>query len=252
MPFQRLIPTLLIDNARLVKGHYYGDYKDAGAPATTARAHNHQGADELIVVDINAAKNGRGPDLESISNIAVECEMPLCVCGGISNLKDAMKLMDAGADKLMITSGALDRPDLISELATHYGSQAIVLGLDTIRTDEGKLVIYDHRTGKIASDLSPVQWAVQAVSLGAGEIRIMSVDREGSLGGYDFELYHQLSECVEVPLLLEGGAGTLDHLADAFNSGVDGVCVGAMLVFSDSNLVKIKQHMISRGINIRR
>lgn len=251
MPFQRLIPTLLIDQGRLVKGVRYGDYKDAGAPGTTARAHNYQGADELVVVDINAAKEGRVPDADTVRTIAAECEMPLCVGGGIKSLDDARQVMAEGADKMMITTGAIDRPELLTELATHYGAQAVVLGLDTIYTKSGQLMVFDHRTGSPVPDLEPDKWAKKAVDMGAGEIRIMSVNREGTREGYDFQLYEKLRESVNVPLLLEGGAGKLDHLVEAFTAGVDGVCVGAMLVFSDANLVKIKQHMVTRNINIR-
>ncbi len=251
MLYQRLIPSLLLKDNRLVKGVRYRDYRDAGNPATTAKAHNHQGADELILLDIDASKENRGPDIDVIRLVAEQCFMPLCVGGGIRSLADATQCMKAGADKLCLTTTALDNPELITRLAHHFGSQAVVVSIDISRNGNGHAMVYDHRNGTIVMGLDPLEWAKKAVSLGAGEIRIMSVDREGSLQGYDLEIFKIIREAVDVPIILEGGAGTLDHLESAYKNGVDGVAVGAMLVFSDANLVKIKHHMVSHNCNIR-
>ena len=251
MLYQRLIPSLLIKGDRLVKGKQYDNYGDAGGPATTARAHNHQGADELFVCDVEAAKLGRGPNTAILNRIAEECFMPLTIGGGITSLDIAMECMDNGADKLCLNTAAMDNPDLIIAMAHRFGAQAVVIGLDVFTDKDGNRHLFDHRTGKTIPDKDPLEWMQQAIDLGSGEIRLMSVEREGMLNGYDLELFKEVREMVDVPIVLEGGAGSLDHLEQAFMAGVDGVAVGAMLVYSDANLVKIKQHMITRNCRIR-
>jgi cyclase len=202
-------------------------------------------------MDVMASKEGRGPLLDTIREIAEECFMPLCVGGGIRNSDDATACMDVGADKLCLTSQAMDKPELVMELARRFGSQAVVVGVDVIHDDNGILRLYDHRKMLTIKDSDPFQWASKMINMGCGEIRLMSVDREGTLQGYDLDLYQKMRELINVPIILEGGAGSLDHLEAAFKAGVDGVAVGGMLVFSDSNLVKIKQHMKTRKCNIR-
>lgn len=252
MPFQRLIPCLLLHEGRLVKGHNFRDLRDAGSPRTTARAHNHQGADELLLCDIDASRKSKQPDVEVIRQVATECHMPLCVAGGIRGVAEAAAVMDAGADKICLTTTALDDPEMVSVLAHTYGSQAIVLGVDISKDANGEYRIFDHRTRALLADRDPFEWVSMAVDMGAGEVRLMSVDQEGSLGGYDLDLFAMVRSDVNVPIILEGGAGTLNHVQDAFDAGVDGAGVGSMLVFSDANLVKIKQHLITAGMNIRR
>ena len=248
--YQRLIPSILIHDGRLVKGVQYKDYKDAGGPATTARAHNAQGADELIACDIDASKHNREPDWDTLHAIAQECFMPLTIFGGINSLERAEKAFAIGADKIGLTTTAYDNPELITTLAHQYGAQAVVIGLDIIKQG-AKYKLYDHRTGLPHTNLNPLEWAKEAIELGAGEIRLMHVEREGVLEGMDLEFFHQLREMVDVPILLEGGAESLDHVQEAYEAGVDGVCLGAMLIFSDANLVKIQQRMRSLKLNIR-
>ena len=251
MLFQRLIPSLLLKSGRLVKGVRYQGFRDAGNPRTTARAHNHQGADELIVVDIDASKNNCGPDVKTISTIAEECFMPLCVGGGIRDMVSAHACMEAGADKLCLTTSAMDSPKLIAELAHRFGSQAIVVGIDVAYDETGTARLFDHRSGRIITNLDLWKYVEHVVKLGAGEIRLMAVDREGTLLGYDMSLFARIKELVDIPIILEGGAGSLHHLQEAFEAGVDGIASGAMLVFSDAKLVKIKKHMITNRCNIR-
>lgn len=251
MLFQRLIPSLLLKKGRLVKGRCYQDFRDAGNPRTTARAHNHQGADELMVLDIDASKRNGMPDIEAITTIAEECFMPLCVGGGISNVGIAYACMQAGADKLCLTTTAIDNPRLISELAHRFGSQAVVVGVDVKYDENNEIRLYDHRDRSLVKNSNPWDWLTRVVELGAGEVRLMSVDREGTLLGYNLSLYERAKKLVDVPIILEGGAGSLHHLQEAFEAGIDGVSTGAMLVFSDANLVKIKKHMVTNHCNIR-
>ena len=245
---RRLIPSLLLKEGRLVKGTCFRDYRDAGNPKTTARAHNAQGADELVLLDIEAARQGRGPDVRTIRTVAAECFMPLTVGGGIRTLADARDCMDAGADKLSVTSGALDDPDLITRLARVYGAQAVQLGIDII-DDGGTPKLYDHRHEKSLPD--PMDWIRRGVALGAGEIRLTAVHREGTRTGMDLDLLARVRALVNVPVILEGGAGDLDHLDAAMAAGADGVALGTMLVFSDNNLVKIKRFLAAEGHHMR-
>lgn len=250
--YRRLIPSILLHEGRLVKGRHFTSYKDAGAPATTARAHNAQGADELLVCDIDASKNGTSPDFETLAKIADECFMPLTIFGAVNSVERAEKCMAVGADKIGLTTSALDNPALIGELAMLYGAQAVVLGLDVTKGDDGNYRLFDYRTRKVPLEKSdPFDWAREAIERGCGEIRLMAVDREGGQSGFDLDLYSRLSEVVDVPIILEGGGGSLEHIQKAYESGVEAVSLGAMLVFSDANLVKIQQHMRSHGINMR-
>lgn len=251
MLLQRLIPTLLLKDKRLVKGQNYQQLRDAGNPRTTARVHNHQGADELIILDIIASNLQIAPDIKSIQGIAEECFIPLCVGGGINTLEIAQSCLDVGADKLFLSTTAMDQPELISKLAQCFGSQAIVVGIDITYDKNNEACLFDHRSHTIINNKDPWDWLVHVVELGAGEVRLMAVDREGTFLGYDFSLYQKARGLVDVPIILEGGAGSLEHLQMAFEKGVDGVATGAMLVFSDSNLIKIKKHMITNLYKVR-
>ncbi|MEG3618549.1 imidazole glycerol phosphate synthase cyclase subunit [Magnetovibrio sp. PR-2] len=247
---KRLIPSLLLKGHRLVKGKQFADWEDSGRADTTAKAHNAQGADELVLLDIEASREQRAPDLEMISKVAMECFMPLTVGGGVDSLGVAHQCFEAGADKVCITTTALDNPDLISELANTYGRQAILLGVDVKRVDD-RWELYDFRTQKTEPEKTWEDWLTEGVARGAGEVRLMSVDREGERIGMDLDLLQRARAMVDVPVILEGGAGTLDHLAEAFQAGADAVCAGTMLIFSDNNLVKVKRYLASQGIDMR-
>ena len=248
---QRLIPSLLVHEGRLVKGVRYADHRDAGRPNTTARAHDAQGADEIILLDIDASREGRGPDVDAIRLVAAECSAPLTVGGGIRTVEDGRACMGVGADKLCVTTTAMDTPDCIDQLARVFGSQAVVIGVDVLDVD-GIPRLFDHRAGAVVKDRDPFTWAAEAIDRGAGEIRLMAVDREGSRSGMATELGRSFVERFAVPIILEGGAGTLEHVSDGLRSGVDAVAVGTMLVFSDNNLVKIRRFLAADGHRMRR
>lgn len=247
----RLIPSILIHEKRLVKGKRFSGYRDAGAPATTARAYNAQGADELIVCDIDASKSNVGPDFDTLRKVADECFMPLTIFGGINSLDRAEKCMSSGADKIGLTSAAIDDPGLIGVLAHRYGAQAVVLGVDVMQDDAGLYGIFDHRSQKILSKKPFQDWVREAVDRGVGEVRITAVDREGMMCGYDIAAYEMLRESIAVPIILDGGCGSLEHIEQACHAGATSLALGSMLVFSDANIVKIKQHMRTRNINFR-
>jgi imidazole glycerol-phosphate synthase subunit HisF len=247
---KRIIPSLLLRGGRLVKGVTYADHRDAGRPETTARAHNAQGADELLLIDIDASREQREPDLASVASVARACFMPLTVGGNIASVATAQRCMNAGADKICLTTTALDHPGLIGELARVFGTQAIVIGIDVTATGGGRK-LYDHRSGKSVPSVDWREWLKRAVGEGAGEVRLMSVDREGTRVGLDMALLEEASALVEVPIILEGGAGSLDQVADAMHRGADAVALGTMLVFSDNNIFKVKSFLKNAGLEMR-
>lgn len=240
-----------MSGGRLVKGVRFADYKDAGAPATTARAYNYQGADELVVLDIDASRENREPDIDSVRNITRECAMAVTFGGGVRSLEIAQACLRSGAEKVCLTTAALDQPELIDKLAQRFGSQAVVLGVDIVGSG-AQARLYDHRTGRPIDDLALDDWVLEAVRRGAGEIRVMAVDREGTRQGFDFTLLQRMRRLVGVPIVLEGGAGILDHVFEAFAAGADGVCLGSILVFADNNLIKVKSYLTDRGCNVRK
>lgn len=246
----RLIPSLLLDGGRLVKGVRYGERRDAGNPRTTVRAHNAQGADELILMDVSASRQQRAPDFETISTVAAECFMPLTVGGGIASVEIAQRCMECGADKLCLNTTALDRPDLIGELAEILGRQAVVIGVDVANSEDGGQ-LFDHRTGKVAARADWRAWMVEAVERGAGEVRLMSVDREGTRSGMDSRILAEAETLIDVPVILEGGAGNIADIATAMDGGAHAVAIGTMLVFSDNNLIQIKRHLTNHGHGMR-
>lgn len=246
---QRIIPSLLLRRGRLVKGVAFDSPRDAGNPATTARAYNAQTADELILLDIDASREDRGPDLDTVAAVASECLMPLTVGGGISNTDIATRCLTNGADKICVNTTAFDRPELISELATRFGSQAVVLGIDVIH-DGNRYQLFDHRHKRTVLDRNWLDWMSTAVSLGAGEIRLMVVGREGSRTGFDTEAYAAAAR-YGLPVILEGGGGKLGDLAVAMAAGVSALALGTMLVFSDNNIVQLKRYLKNTGQEIR-
>jgi cyclase len=235
---------------RLVKGMRFADHRDAGAPATTARAHSAQGADEIALLDIDASRERRAPDFAALAEVARETQVPLTYGGGIDNVDVVQRCFEHGADKVCLTGAALDRPDLLGEIARRYGEQAVVVGIDVVG-EAGRWRVYDHRSGRPLSKRSVREWARAVVEAGAGEIRLVSVEREGSRKGLDIDLWNEVRPHVSVPLILEGGAGTLQHVADAMQKGVDSVGLGTMLVFSDNNLVKVRRYLGGAGIDVR-
>lgn len=245
----RVVPSLLLRNGRLVKGRQFADHRDAGQPATTARVHNAQGADELILVDIDASREGRGPDLSWIGRVAAECFMPLTAGGGIRSVEDAKAVIDEGADKILVNGAGLDRPALLGEIALVFGAQAVVAAIDVV-TRDGAARVYDHRSRSVTA-LEAIAWAREAVERGAGEIRLCSVDREGMRTGFDLALLARLRDAVHVPVVIEGGAGSLADVDAAMKAGANGVALGTLLVFSDNNLVKVRRFLAESGHSVR-
>ncbi len=247
---KRIIPKLLLRNGRNVKGIKFEGLRDVGFPVTNARIYDAQGADELIFLDITASVENRNILYEIIARTAEEVFMPFCVGGGIRTVQDIRKLLLAGADKVSINTAAVEAPVLISDGAKLFGAQCIVVSID-FRRQESWAEVYTHG-GTLATGLEVLDHAKRMVDLGAGEILLTSIDRDGTMLGYDLEITRVVAEAVDVPVIASGGAGTLQHLADAVREGqASAVAVGSLFHFTDQSPIKARAFMSVAGIDVR-
>lgn len=250
---KRIIPCLDIKDGRVVKGVNFIGLRDAGDPVEQARRYNAMGADELVFLDISATHEGRDTTVEVVRRVADEVFMPLTVGGGIRTLNDMARLLMAGADKVSLNSAAVRQPDLLSAGAKRYGSQCIVLAIDARRrpnpADGWEVVIAGGRT---PTGLEAVAWAREGVERGAGEILLTSMDADGTLAGYDLELTRAIAEAVNVPVIASGGAGKLEHFAEALTVGRAQAALAASL-FHDGVLTirEVKDYLAAHGIPVR-
>lgn len=241
---------MLLNRGRLVKGKCFTNHLDAGNPATTAKAYNAQGADEILLLDIQASKIGSEPDFKTLMSVANECFIPLTVGGGVTSSEIATKCFDSGADKIFLNTTALDNPGLIEKIAGRFGSQSVMLGVDLYENEHGHF-LFDHRTNNLVNDSDWKIWVQQSLDKGVGEIRIMSVSKEGQKKGVDMKLFREFKSIANVPLILEGGIGSLEDIDKAFHGGADAIAFGTLLVFSDNNIVKIKSYLSNAGHLLR-
>lgn len=233
-----------------MKGVRFAAHEDAGAPATTCRAHSAQGADELLLLDIDAARENRAPDFATLEAVAAEAQVPLTFGGNLRDLGLIRRAIESGADKVCLTTASLDSPALIDAAAHRFGAQAVVAGIDVVMRD-GAALLFDHRRGAPIASPGLDAWIDEAVARGAGEIRLCAVDREGTREGLDLELHARVASRVRVPIILEGGAGNLNHVAAAMKAGADSIALGTILVFSDNNLVKVRRFLQEAGLQVR-
>jgi cyclase len=242
----RLIPSLLLRDGRMVKGVRFGDYRDVGHPASTARVYDAQGADELLFLDITATAENRRTLFDIVSRTADECFMPLTVGGGVRALDDVRALLLAGADKVSINTQAVLRPELVREAAERFGSQAIVVAIDV---KDG--AVWTHG-GHQPTALAPIEWARRAAALGAGEIIVTSIDRDGTRSGYDLDLVRSVSDAVPVPVIAAGGVGRLDDLVEGIRDGhASAVSAASIFHFTDQSVVKARAYMRQAGLEMR-
>jgi cyclase len=243
---RRLIACLDVRDGQVVKGVNFEGLRLAGDPASLARRYNADGIDELVLLDVTATLEGRRTFLHTVQTVAQELFIPLCVGGGISSLDSARAVFDAGADKVSINSAALRTPDLITELARVYGSQAVIVAIDAQR---GGVF---SRSGTQREDRDAVRWAREATERGAGEILLTSIDRDGTKSGFDCELTAAVSTAVNIPVIASGGAGTFEHFAEVYTTGrADAALAASVFHFSEHAVSELKQFLIARGIPIR-
>jgi cyclase len=247
---KRIIACLDVDGGRVVKGIQFLNLRDAGDPAELAAAHSRSGADEIVLLDISATHQNRSTLLETVRRTARELFVPFTVGGGIRNLAEASAIFDSGADKISLNSAAIANPALIGEVARRFGSQAVIVAIDAKRVgDAFHAFVHGGRqpTGKDA-----ILWAKEAERLGAGEILLTSMDRDGTRGGFDCPLTKAVSEAVRIPVIASGGAGSAQHFAEVFDEGhADAALAASIFHFSLSSISQLKQHLRSAAISVR-
>lgn len=247
---KRIIPCLDIKDGRVVKGVNFVNLRDAGDPVEQARLYDEQGADELVFLDISATHEGRKTTLDLVGRVADTVFMPLTVGGGIRTADDMRNLLLAGADKISVNSAAVRNPELLSEGASRFGAQCIVLAIDARKNDSSWKVYVNG--GRVPTGIDAIEWAVRCVELGAGEILLTSMDADGTLAGYDIELTRAVAEAVSVPVIASGGAGTEAHFAEVLTEGKADAALAASL-FHDGKLriMELKKELQARSIPVR-
>lgn len=248
----RIIPILLLKNGRCVKGKQFRDFRDTGHPVTAAKIYDAQRVDELVFLDIMASREERDLLLPIVTKTAEQCFMPLAVGGGIRSIEDMKILFAAGADKVVINSAAVENPQFIREASEHFGKANIVLSIDYKFNDKGEREVYTH-AGTKSTGLEAFAWAKEVVALGAGEIILTSIDREGMMSGYDLEFIRLVSEHLNVPVIAHGGVGTLEHLKEGIVNGLaSGVAAASIFHFTDQNPIKARYYLTVHGVNVRK
>ena len=248
---KRVIPCLDVKDGRVVKGVQFVDLRDAGDPVEAALAYDAQGADELVFLDITASHEDRAIMLDVVRRTAEGIYMPLTVGGGIRSPDDVRRLLRAGADKVSLNTAALERPAVIREAAERFGSQCIVVAIDA-RRDGNRWTVFTHG-GRRPTGRDAVAWAQEAVGLGAGEILLTSMDRDGTKDGYDLELTRAVSHAVSVPVIASGGAGSLEHFYEALTEGfADAALAASLFHFGIHTIAETKDYLAERGVEVRR
>ncbi|HEX3760352.1 MAG TPA: imidazole glycerol phosphate synthase subunit HisF [Kofleriaceae bacterium] len=251
---RRIIPCLDVKDGRVVKGINFLSLRDAGDPVEQAAAYDAQGADEVCYLDISASPEGRSTLLDVVARTADQVFAPLTVGGGVRSVEDAERLLDAGADKIAINTAAIRNPELVSAAASRFGSQAIVVAIDARRVPGVAPVrweVYSHG-GRTPEGLDALAWCRRVAELGAGEILLTSMDRDGTGAGYDTELLREVASSVSIPLIASGGVGVLDHLADGLEAGADAVLAASIFHFGQHTIGEAKAFLAARGLEVRR
>ena len=247
----RVIPTLLYRDGALVKGERFDSWRRVGAALPAVKVFNLRDVDELILLDITATREDRGPDFEEVASLASECFVPLTVGGGVASLADVRRLLQVGADKVAINNACYSNPQLVSEIAARFGSQCVVCAIDVRRLPDGRPECFG-RNGSEPRGVAPDAWAAELERLGAGEILLTSVDRDGTLTGYDVELLRLVSEAVKIPVIAAGGAGNYDHMVQAIRmGGASAVAAGAMFQFTQQTPAQARVHLQQHGVPVR-
>ncbi len=248
---QRVIPCLDVTGGRVVKGVEFVNLRDAGDPVEMAAVYNREGADELVFLDITASSDSRNTMIDVVRRTADQLFIPLTVGGGIRSVEDIRGLLSAGADKISINTAALARPELISEGADIFGTQCITVAIDARRKEAGTWEVFTHG-GRRSTGIDVVAWAARIAELGAGEILLTSMDRDGTLAGYDLPLLEAVSAAVNIPVIASGGAGTLPHFAEALQPGrADAVFAASVFHFGTMRIAEVKQYLHDQGLPVR-
>jgi imidazole glycerol-phosphate synthase subunit HisF len=247
----RLIPTLLLKDGRMIKTRQFDTFRDVGNPRTVAKVYDAQKADELIFLDITATLEKRDVLFDIIESVAEECFMPLTVGGGIKSATMAHDILSHGADKVAINTAAIEHPELISEIAQAYGNSTVVISIDVKKNTQGINEVFSTR-GTVATGLDPIFWAQEVERRGAGEILLTSIDREGTMTGYDLDLVRTVVNAVSIPIIASGGVGTVQDLVDGITiGGASAVSAASIFHFTDQTVYKAHSHMRQQGVPVR-
>lgn len=245
----RVIPCLDIDDGRVVKGVRFQGLRDAGDPVECAASYEEQGADEIVLLDVSATPEGRTNNLKVVDAVRQVLAIPLTVGGGVRRVEDAGRLLEAGADKVGVNTAAVARPSLITEMMERFGAQCTVVAVDAATTGEGWEVVV--RSGSERTGLDAVDWCVESVARGAGEILLTSWDRDGTGDGYDVELVASVANAVTVPVIASGGASGYAHMVDAFQAGASAALIASILHDGVTTVAELKRGIASTGIRVR-
>jgi cyclase len=248
---KRIIPCLDVAEGRVVKGIRFLELRDAGDPVEQAAAYDAQGADEVCFLDISASPEGKETIVDVVARTADRVFCPLTVGGGVRAVEDARRLLEAGADKVSINTAAIRRPELVRECALRFGAQAIVVAVDARRRPDGSYEVYSHG-GRTPEGLDAIEWCRKVADLGAGEILLTSMDRDGTRQGYELTLTRQVVEAVPIPVIASGGVGALDDFVDGFvEGGVDAVLAASIFHYGEHTIAEAKRHLAARGVAVR-
>ncbi|MGK2949920.1 MAG: imidazole glycerol phosphate synthase subunit HisF [Acidimicrobiales bacterium] len=251
MRVARIIPCLDVDAGRVVKGVNFVDIRDAGDPVELAARYDAEGADELVFLDITASSDARDTTVEMAAHVAEQVYIPFTIGGGIRSVEDARRLLRVGADKVSVNSAAVARPELVAEIAEEFGSQCCVVAIDARRRPDGSAEVFTHG-GRTPTGIDAVEWARQVEALGAGEILLTSMDRDGTKEGFDTELTAAIVDAVGIPVIASGGVGTLQHLVEGVTEGrADAVLAASIFHFGEHTIAAAKQAMTDAGIHVR-
>ena len=247
---KRIIPCLDVKDGRVVKGVNFVGLRDAGDPVEVARRYNDEGADEITFLDITASSDNRDTIIDIVAQVAREIFIPLTVGGGIRKLDDIYNLLNVGCDKVSVNSAAIKRPELIDEGAKRFGSQCIVTAIDVKKTNSGKYNVFLNG-GRINTGLDAVEWAKEVVNRGSGEILLTSMDADGTKAGFELNITQQISNAVNVPVIASGGAGTMEHIKDAFNCGADAALAASIFHYKEIDIMDLKHYLHDNNIPVR-
>ena len=247
----RVIPCLDVDAGRVVKGVQFVDLKEAGDPAVLAARYDAQGADEVVFLDITASSGERDTMVDVVRRTAEEVFIPLTVGGGVRTVDDARKLLRAGADKVGVNTAAVERPEVIGEIALEFGAQCVVVAIDAKEVEPGRFEVFTHG-GRRPTGLDAVEWTARVEELGAGEILLTSMDRDGTRDGYDLELTRRVVEACRIPVIASGGVGTLEHLVEGARDGkADAVLAASIFHFGEHTVAEAKEELTKAGLLVR-
>ena len=248
---KRVIPCFDVDNGRVVKGISFVELRDAGDPVELAKVYDEQGADELVFLDITASSDNRTTVYDMVAAVADQVFIPFTVGGGVRSDADVRMLLEMGADKVSLNSAALVDPDLVRVCSERFGAQCIVVAIDAKAVGEGKWEVYTHG-GRRPTNIDALEWAKQAVEMGAGELLVTSMDADGHRDGYDIALTRTISEAVEVPVIASGGCGGPQHMVDVIERGkADAVLAASIFHFGEYSIGETKRHMAAHGLPVR-